>query len=207
MKVIIFGATGTTGSEIVAQALEKGYDVTAFVRNPDKVGHTHANLRLYQGDVLNPHDVAKAVQGQDAVLCALGAGLKGTVRSQGTQNIIQAMENAGVQRLVVQSTLGVGDSRDNLNAYWKYLMFGLLLRRAYADHVRQETAVKQSPLAWTIVRPGALKNGPRSGNYRHGFPPTDQSITLEIAKVDVAEFMLKQLVDDTYLRATPGLSH
>lgn len=86
------------------------------------------------------------MQGQDAVLCSLGAGAKGTVRSRGTRNIIRAMEKAGVRRFVCQSTLGVGDSWDNLSFLWKYIMFRGLLRQAYADHVSQEDYVKQRPL-------------------------------------------------------------
>ena len=207
MNIVVFGATGTTGSEVVAQALEQGHTVTAFVRNPAKVEQADPNLKIMQGDVLNPDDVAAAVKGQDAVLSSLGAGLNGTVRSQGTQNIIAAMQQANVRRLISQSTLGAGDSRSNLNAYWKYLMFGLLLRRAYADHNRQEAFIRQSDLDWTIVRPGALTGGGRTGTYRHGFAPTDRDITLEISAADVAEFMLKQLTDDTYLRAAPGLSN
>jgi len=207
MNVVVFRAAGNTRSEVVAQALEQGHIVTAFVRNPAKVEQTHPNLKVIQGDVLNPDDVATAVQGQDAVLSSLGAGLNGTVCSRGTQNIIEVMQQTNVRRLISQSTLGRGDSRSNLNAYWKYLMFGLLLRRAYADHVRQEAAIQQSALDWIIVRPGALSDGERTGAYRHGFSPTDKNITLEISVADVADFMVKQLTDETYLRATPGLSN
>ena len=156
---------------------------------------------------MDPATVERAVSGHDAVLCSLGAGLKGKVRSEGTRNIIRAMENAGVRRLICQSTLGVGDSRGNLNAYWKTIMFGLLLRRAYADHVSQETYVMQSCLDWIIVRPAAFTDGNRTGEYRHGFPGTDKTTTLKISRADVADFMLKQLVDDTYLHKTPGLSY
>jgi putative NADH-flavin reductase len=207
MKVLIFGATGTIGRELVQQALEQGHVVTAFARNPAKVDLEHPNLTVAQGDVMDPPAVERAMPGHAAVLCSLGAGLKGRVRSAGTQNIIQAMEHAGVRRLICQSTLGVGDSRGNLNAYWKHIMFGLLLRRAYADHVSQETYVKQSRLDWVIVRPAAFTDGSRSGEYRHGFPGTDKTTTLKISRADVADFMLKQLADDTYLHKTPGLSY
>lgn len=207
MNVVVFGATGTTGSEVVARALEQGHTVTAFVRDLAKVERKHPNLKIMQGDVLNRDDVTRAVQGQDAVLSSLGAGLNGTVRSQGTRHIIEAMQQANVGRFISQSTLGAGDSRSNLNAYWKYIMFGLLLRRAYADHNRQEAFIKQSNLDWTIVRPGALKDGERTGRYRHGFPPSDKNITLDISVGDVADFMVQQLTDDTYLHATPGLSY
>ena len=207
MNVLIFGATGTTGREVVKRALELGHAVTAFARNPAKVESEHANLRVAQGDVMDVASVESAVRGHEAVLCSLGAGARGKVRAEGTQNIVRAMEKADVRRLVCQSTLGVGDSRGNLNALWKYLMFGLLLRRAFADHVLQEKHVKQSRLDWTIVRPGALTGGGRIGKYRHGFAGTDKSTALKISSADVADFMVSQLNDDLYLHRTPGLSY
>ena len=73
----------------------------------------------------------------DAVVIALGAGAKGDIRAQGTRHVIQAMRNHGVRRLICLSSLGVGESRGNLNFFWKYVMFGMLLRRAFADHVAQ----------------------------------------------------------------------
>lgn len=207
MKVIIFGSTGSIGRELVKQTLERGYEVTAFARTPAKLNIQHANLRIVQGDVMDPESVAQAVRGQDAVLCTLGAGMKGTIRSQGTRNIVLAMQKANIRRFICQSTLGVGDSWGNLTAYWKYIMFGLLLRKAFADHVTQEEYVKQSGLDWTIVRPAAFTDGDRTGEYRHGFTGGDKSTTLKISRADVAGFMLKQLVDDTYLHAMPGLSY
>ena len=208
MKLIIFGSTGSIGRQLVKQALEQRRMVAAFARDPVRVDVKHANLDVIQGDVLDPASVEKAVQGHDAVLCSLGAGpLKGAVRSEGTRNIIHAMEKAGVRRFICQTTLGVGDSQGNLNFFWKYIMFGLLLRRVFADHVSQENYVKQSHLDWIIVRPGAFTDGNHTGEYRHGFPGTDQKTELKISRADVADFMLKQLTDDTYLHKTPGLSY
>ena len=207
MKLLVFGSTGSIGRQLVTQALEQGHAVTAFARDAAKIDIEHNNLQIALGDVMDAASVEKAVQGHEAVLCSLGAGRKGTVRSEGTRNIISAMEKAGVRRFICQSTLGVGDSRGNLNFFWKYIMFGLLLRPAYADHVRQENYVRQSCLDWTIVRPGAFTDGERTGRYRHGFPGTDNTTKLKISRADVADFMLKQLVDDTYLHKTPGLSY
>lgn len=208
MKLIIFGSTGSIGRQLVKQALEQGHMVTAFARDPVRVDIKHANLQVIQGDVLDhPASVEKAVQGHDAVLCSLGAGRKGAVRSEGTRNIIHAMEKASVRRFICQSTLGVGDSRDNLSFFWKHIMYGLLLRPAYADHVSQENHVKKSHLDWTIVRPGAFTDGERTGQYRHGFRGTDKTTKLKISRADVADFMLKQLTDDAYLHKTPGLSY
>jgi nucleoside-diphosphate-sugar epimerase len=88
-------------------------------------------------------------------MIALGAGRKGTVRAAGTQNIIAAMTHHGLRRLVSASTLGAGDSHPGLNFFWKRVMFGLLLRDAFADHQIQEKAIRQSDLDWVIGRPGA----------------------------------------------------
>jgi putative NADH-flavin reductase len=207
MKLLIFGSTGSVGRQLVGQALQKGHFVTAFARTPAKLDVRHAHLKLVQGDVLNYDSVAEAMQNQEAVLCALGAGRQGRVRAEGTRHIIRAMESAGVKRLVCQTTLGAGDSRGNLNFFWKHVMFGLLLKEAYADHQVQEEYVQKSRLDWTIVRPGAFTDGPLTGTYRHGFPAADKTTRLKISRADVADFMLRQLTDAAYLKRTPGLSY
>lgn len=209
MKLAIFGATGTVGRHVVEQALNQGHLVTAFARNPAKLDIQHAQLQRVQGDVMDFEAVKQAVRGQDAVICVLGSGKKltGTVRSEGTRQIIQAMEESGVRRLICQSTLGAGESWGSLNFYWKYIMFGLILRNVFADHERQEDYVRQSQLDWTIVRPGAFLEGDRTGNYRHGFPGSDTTSQLKISRADIADFILKQLTDRSYLHQTPSLSY
>ncbi|ELS04526.1 putative NADH-flavin reductase [Xenococcus sp. PCC 7305] len=209
MKLVIFGSTGTIGREVVEQALQQKHTVTAFTRNPSKLDLKNPNLRIFQGDVLDLPAVEQAVQGQDAVICTLGSGQKltGTVRSEGTRKIVKAMKTRGVQRFICQTTIGTGDSWGSLNFYWKYIMFGLVLRNVLADHEIQEQDVRQSGLDWTIVRPGAFVEGDRTGNYRHGFPGTDKTSKLKISRADVADFILKQLVDDSYLHQTPSLSY
>jgi putative NADH-flavin reductase len=96
MRLLIFGSTGSIGRELVKQALEQGHTVTAFARDPAKLDIKHANLQVVQGDVMDLASVEKAVQGQEAVLCSIGAGRKGTIRSEGTRHIIRAMEKADV---------------------------------------------------------------------------------------------------------------
>jgi putative NADH-flavin reductase len=209
MKLVIFGATGTVGCQVVQQALEQGHTVKAFVRNLAKLDIQHPNLSFAQGDVMDASAVEQAIRGQDAVICVLGSGkkLKSTIRSEGTQQIIQAMEKVGVRRLICQSTLGTGDSWSNLDFYWKYVMFGFILRQVFADHERQEALVRNSNLDWTIVRPSAFTNGPRTGRYRHNFPSTDRNITLQISRADVADFILKQLSDQSSLHQASSLSY
>ncbi|MBT8119815.1 MAG: SDR family oxidoreductase [Gammaproteobacteria bacterium] len=207
MKVIIFGASGSIGRNLVSQALEQGHAVTAFVRDPARFDMQHDKLSIAVGDVLEATSVQKAVAGHDAVMCTIGAGRKGGVRAEGTRNIIAAMKAASVRRLICQSTLGIGESWNNLNVFWKYLMFGLFIRPAFLDHVEQEKLVRESGLDWSIVRPAAFTDGGLTGQYRHGFPATANDTKLEISRADVADFMLKNLVDNTYLRKTPGLSY
>lgn len=207
MKLIIFGATGSIGRELTEQALADNNAVTAFTRNPSKLDIKHNNLTLAQGDVMNSDNVRNAMRGHDAVLIALGAGRQGTIRSEGTRNIIQAMQQKGVRRLVCLSTLGVGESRGNLNFLWKYIMFGFLLRKAFADHLLQEQYIQQSDLDWTIVRPGAFTDGELTETYQHGFGPSAENLELKISRADVAHFMLRQLADNRYLHKTPGLSY
>lgn len=207
MKVIIFGATGTVGHHLIEQALQQGHTVTAFVRTPEKVTTTHPQLQIFQGDVLDQSAVDRAITGHDAVLVTLGAGRNGTLRSRGTAHIVQAMQRTGVGRLICQTSLGVGDSAPNLNFFWKHIMFGLLLRDAFADHGRQEEIVTGSGLDWTIVRPAAFKDIPLLKNYLHGFSADQKGLSLDIGRADVAHFMVQQLTHKEYLHQTPGLSY
>ncbi len=207
MKIIIFGSTGTIGEHLITQALDAGHEVTAFARNPAKIKKSHDHLTKVSGDVLNPASIDKVIPGHDAVLVVLGAGRNGVVRASGTQNIINAMQHHGIKRLICQSSLGVGDSRKSLNFFWKYIMFGLLLRPAYADHELQEEYVKNSNLDWTIVRPAAFTDGQQSGKYFHGSSINNEKVTLIISRADVADFLLKQLNDLHYLHKSPGLTY
>lgn len=207
MKLIVFGATGTIGTQLVRQALNQNHSVTAFARRARSIEFKHKNLKLISGNVLDPEKVKNAVYGHKAVMVALGAGRQGNIRSEGTRNIIQAMEQSGVNRLVCLSTLGAGDSRNNLNFFWKHIMFGLFLRKAYADHQLQEEYIRNSSLTWTIVRPGAFTNGERTEKYKHGFSSKEKNLRLKISRADVADFMLKQLSIDQYHFKSPAISY
>ena len=209
MKLLVFGATGGTGRELVSQALNQGHSVTAYVRDLARIEDIqHPSLKVVRGNVLDPVAVERAVAGHDAVFVTIGAGpARTTLREEGTRNIVEVMQGAGVQRLICQSSLGVGDSRANLPLFTKHVIVGIFLRHAFADHERQEAVIKQSTLDWTVVRPPHLKDGPRMEIYRHGFPTTEKQIKGWISRADVADFMLKQLVDDTYFHQTPGVSN
>ncbi len=148
MKLLIFGSTGGTGRELVKQALDQGYSVTAYARDPAKIEDSqHSSLKIVRGDVLDPAAVESAVAGQEAVFITIGAGARRTtLREEGTRNIVEAMQRTGVKRLICQSSLGVGDSRANLPFFTKYIIVDIFLRYAFADHERQEAIVRQSSL-------------------------------------------------------------
>lgn len=207
MKIAIFGSTGGTGKQLVRQALELGYEVTAFARTPTKLDEFNSEkLKIVQGDVFNFAEVENAIVGQDAVLSALGnPTLKvDNTTSEGTRNIVKAMQENGIKRFVCETSLGVGDSREQAGFFFSKIIIPTLLKNAIADKEIQEQIIRDSNLDWIIVRPGGLKNAPKVSKYRHGL---DKSINGSIARADVAEFMLKQLTSDEYLRKTPAICY
>lgn len=207
-RVLVIGATGGTGQQLVQQALELGYEVTALVRNPAKLQLTHAQLRVVKGDVLDYACVAAAVQGQDAVLSALGHRrlfVPSRVQSEGTQNVLRAMQEHGVSRFVCETALGLGSSAGRMGLFGTLVFLPVFLPIYFWDKSRQEKAIGQSDVDWVIVRPGILTNGPKRGTYRHGEDVGSYIIPGRISRADVADFMLKQLTDDTYVRKAPGL--
>ena len=197
MKVVVFGATGRTGRLLVEGALERGHDVTALVRAPDKLGALRERVRIVRGDVLDGGVVSDAVDGQEAALVALGVAMKKgdpAVNAQGTLNVIRSMQRYAVRRLVVLSAGGTQQGHDpNLPWTFERVLKPLFLKHAFADLRRMETSVRQSELEWTIVRAaGGLTDGPARGVYR-----TEPGYSLpggrKIARADVAAFMLDEL--------------
>ena len=208
MKIIVFGATGSVGEKIVNQALEKGYSVTAFVRNPEKLtSNSHPNSNIFQGDVLKLADVKEAVKNQDVVLCALGDGKIGKIRAEGTKQIITALKDSTTNRFICQSTIGAGNSYTNLNFIWKYVMFGFLLKKVLPDHNLQEKYIMESDLDYTIVRPSALTDGEISTNYQENFDETVKKLSLKISRPDVANFMIQQIDSKKYLKKAVSISN
>ncbi|HBG96145.1 MAG TPA: epimerase [Chromatiaceae bacterium] len=203
MQIALFGATGGTGLQVVEQALEAGHRIRALVRDPAKLPEREG-LIVIQGDALDQDAVNRCVQGADAVICSLGShGKAEPVEDLGTQCILRAMQAHGPRRLIAVTSMGVGDSIEQVAAVFRAIM-KLTLRRVMEAKERQEQAIMASDLDWTIVRPGGLTNGPRTGNYQSGL---DKSIkATRISRADVADFILKELAAGDYIRATPAVS-
>jgi uncharacterized protein YbjT (DUF2867 family) len=200
VNIIVFGATGGTGRHVVRQALEEGFEVTAFVRNPARLDMSHGKLRVVRGDALHPDEVSAAIAGHDAVVSCLGSsqGLKPSTELQEmTRNIVNGMLEHGVERIVYTASAGIDREIPGLGG--KLIMY--LLRHTLADHRAAVELIRQRGLNYTIVRPLGLTNRELTGRYREaaeGVPPKSMSIP----RADVAHFILKALQDPRYHRTS-----
>ena len=209
VKVLIIGATGGTGRQLVEQALTAGHDVTALVRDLEKIRARHERLRVVQGDILDFNSLDLAVADQEAILSSLGT--KSVFRpviifSEGTTNLLKAMTQHDVRRLICITGIGAGDSRGHGGFFYDKIILPIFLKRIYQDKDKQEEIIRKSDRDWTIVRPGFLTNGPPKGNYRVLTDLTRVTVG-RISRADVAAFMLAQLNSDRYLRQTPLLTY
>jgi len=205
MKIAVFGATGGTGRQIVKQALLAGHEVSVLVRSPERLSEPSKSATILVGDVLDPVKVQATIAGVDAVFVSLGSrgdSPENTV-SAGTKNIITAMQAEGAKRLVVVTSLGVGDSKNQVPLAFKLVM-KTVMRKIMADKELQEQYVQASGLDWVIVRPGELSNDPPTGDYKFG---TDSAITAgRVSRADVAEFVLRNLTDKKFLGQAVAIS-
>lgn len=199
MNVIVFGASGGTGTELVRAALAAGHSVTAFVRDRTRLKVIDPQLRAVEGDVMRGETVVAALPGHQAVLCALGTTPDDGARrqpdvpvcSRGTQNILAAMAKSGCTRIVVESSVSVGESFVT-GRLWGGLLAHAVLHAAMVDKEIQEAAVRASATTWTIVRPPRLTYGPRRGAVRAG-EGLRWSVLSTLPRADVAEFMVAVL--------------
>jgi nucleoside-diphosphate-sugar epimerase len=164
---------------------------------------------VVQGNVLDYSSLESAMQGHDAALCALGhkqVFRPTRILSEGTANVLRAMRTHGVRRFVCETALGLGNSAARMGVYYTFFVIPVILPFYFWDKARQEKVVADSEADWIIVRPGALTNGPKRGGYRHGEHIGSFLKTVRISRADVADFMLNQLTDNTYLKSAPGIS-
>jgi len=206
MKLVLWGATGLTGREILHQALDGGHEVKAVARNPSMIEVQHANLTVVGGDVLDPQSVQEAVAAGEVVISALGSGATfaqarkpTTLYSEGFINIVAAMRQHNIRRFV--ALLSVGTVPDPNEAFIHRTFIRPLIRGTYDDMRRAEKVLAGcDDLDWICIRPLRLMNAPRTSKYRTGvdfLPPGG----VEISRADVAEFMLKQVNTDQHLRS------
>jgi putative NADH-flavin reductase len=209
MKIIVFGASGRTGVQIIEQALASGHQVTAFVRTPSKVTLQDKNLTLFLGNVTDPAAVEKAVVGQDAVVSALGPTrppVPGMMETA-AKNITAAMKKAGIRRLVSTTGAGVRDPEDRpklVDTLIKGLLT-LLSREVLEDSEANVRVIRATDLDWTIVRFPMLRDGSHTGKYRVGYIGRDSGS--QITRADGADFVVKEVSDGKYIRKAPIVSY
>jgi len=201
VNLLILGATGPTGRHVLDLALKAGDAIAVLARRPEALDDVKDRITVIAGDATNRDDVARAMQGRDAVISALGAG--GSFRANGlftraAEAVVGAARQNGVSRLVWLSSFGVGDTLKDASFVQK-IMYTTLLRNLYKNKAAAETIIRESDLDWTIVYPTGLTNGPARGAYRaddrikmKGFPT--------ISRADVADFMCKAVRDDGWIR-------
>jgi putative NADH-flavin reductase len=201
MRIVVFGATGGTGRQLLRQALDAGHWVTAVARDPGAISLSHARLAVHRGNVLDLPTIVPHLEGADAALSALGIGYRRhatTVYSEGTANVLAAMEKAGAERLVCCSTSGLDLPPGATLA--QRVMFGMILHRVlrapYADMREMERRVRASQAAWTIVRAARLTNGEQTGRYRTGAEGALLG-AWSISRADLAHYMLELVPDRT----------
>ena len=212
MKLLIIGATGATGRELVNQAITQGHEVTALVRDAAKAAFAPP-VKMAVGDVLDAGSLKNALAGQEAVICSLGSTASGpfkemTLLSEGTRNLIAAMQAIGVNRLVCITAVGAGDSLGHGPWYYNWLIQPLMLRGVYHDKTRQEGIVRSSGFDWTLVRPAILTNGPaKGGGAVRAFTQLAGIRVGTISRADVAAFCLRELANGRYRRQAPVITN
>ena len=209
MKLTIFGATGGTGRQLVEQALAAGHQVVAFVRDPSRLTRRHERLTIIHGQLTDQAAIEHAVLGADVIISALGPRRDTRDKSitRGTENILAAMNKHGVRRLVVTSTPSARDPNDRPDFKFKLAvsLIQLIARGAYEDIVNAAQVVRTSDRDWTIVRVSMLVDAPKTGVVKVGH--VNKEMGMRITRADLAEFMLQQVQDSTYLRQAPAISN
>ncbi|WP_219835263.1 NAD(P)-dependent oxidoreductase [Paenibacillus sp. R14(2021)] len=204
MKIVVFGASGGTGKQVVQQALEQGYAVTAFVRSLRKLDLEHQGLSIIQGDARDEAAVAQAIAGQDAVISCLGRRRFGRTMelSEMAACIIAGMKRHGVLRIGYVASAGIHKEIPGLPG----LLARIVLCHVLADHRCAVDALAASGLNWTVARPVQLVGGRLKGDYKEARQgvPTGES---RISRADVAHFLLRTLTDSTYSRQSVGLTY
>lgn len=206
MNILILGATGRVGGQILKYALHDCHHVTVLVRTPEKIQLTNKNLTIIQGNVLNNDDITRSIQGNEVVISALNTD-KSTTLSESIPLIINAMVNEGIKRIITIGTAGILQSRITPNLLrYQSIESRRKSTRAAEEHHIVFNQLKQSDLEWTIVCPTYLPDGDHLGKYRieRNFLPFDG---VEISVEDTAEFAYRQIHSTDYFKTRVGIAY
>ncbi len=207
MKVLVIGSTGHTGRLALRRLLDGGHEVTAFARDPSALSQAGKGLRVFQGDARDPLAVDKAMEGQDAVFCAIGPRALGKtdLQEKSLGNIVAAMEKHGVKRIVNLSAMGCGDSRGQAPWFFRAVIVPLLLKGIFQDKERGEAYLLSSALDYVNVRPGRLTTSPARGGVKASLD--SKGLKAYLSYEDLADFMVRQLTENEWLRQSPLIGY
>lgn len=207
MKITIFGATGGIGHFIVQQALEQGHEVTAYVRTKTEINYDWNNVKVVRGELYDYDYIKTAIEGSDVVISALAVQMKFNYKEMisaiGHQNIVRAMEELNVKRLISWATPSIPSKEDSKSfiTVVPSIMAGIALPKSKKELKLITNTITQSNLDWTIVRFIAPKDTDFTGNVKTTFGK--EKINFNISRADIAYFMLNQISDNTYLKRMP----
>jgi putative NADH-flavin reductase len=200
MNVLIIGSTGKTGQELVKQAQAQSHTVTAFARTPSKLD-VFSDIKVVQGDVLEPATLEHAIPGQDVVISALGTAdgePVGTVCSDGTRNILSLMQTHGVTRYIAVSTIGTRETKPRMDFLSRFLVPKIIGKERLDEAQRQEDITQASGLRWTLVRPARLTDDKPKGSVQAA-PDLRTKFMSSLSRADLAGFLLEQIDNSTYV--------
>ena len=209
-EVVVIGANGGIGKQVVLAALGAGHSVTAILRTPANLEIVHPNLRVVHGDVLKPGSLDEHLVNKDVVISAIGSTSlkKTTLYSEGIKNLINAIPKAQIRHafFISASGLEINPTHSLIVRFLTKYVLQTLLRNMYADLWKMERIVKASAINWTIIRPPKLINSPAKTEYR---TEVGQQVEngLEISRADVAHFIVNNLANDAIIKRTVEIAY
>jgi putative NADH-flavin reductase len=209
-QIIVFGATGGTGKQVVEQALQAGFKVTVVVRNRQQFTINDSALEIIQADVLKPDTFENALNAKDAIVSCLGSRDRGptNVYSKGVSSITTGMQKAGIKRIICISA-GAVIVPPKSSFILKFVVKNILqrvFRYTYEDMLLMENILHESNLNWTVIRAPRLTNGAHTGKYRTAI---NEALTnpSSISRADLADFIVNHLSDEKTFKGTVELGY
>lgn len=208
MKICVFGGTGATGSLFVSQALDQGWDVTVYIRSPEKLGDLKAKVTAINGTLEDREKITQAIGGQDVIVSTLGSKQPdpGSLLADATRLIVEAMSSENIARILAVSSLGCRESLKLISNLRFLEMINGPFRPNWDDKDNQEAIIEESGLDYTIARPGGLTDAPLTGSYhvsaQHKAVPQD---LLMISRADVAHFLVQAIKGHSHSKAIISL--
>lgn len=211
MKIALFGGTGPTGRHIIETALERGYALSVFARDPAKLAAFVGRVEIVVGDLRDRDAIKACIADTDAVISALGPNsLKSREKrpiTRGVATIISVMEELNVRRLIQVSTPAYRDPKDGFDLPSRafVMLFRLIVRNAYDDIRATAEQVRRSSRDWTLVRIPNLWDGPATGRIAIGWYGRTK-LGMKLSRGNLARFLVDQVTATDYLRAAPGIA-